>query len=107
MKTIAIVFLFIAGLLSGCSSTSFKNMKLPVVDASKATITHNNPLFNVQIEVTELKQLPDKVTAKRLSYTRSGRFSSTTIVVDDYVRERDSTKTGAPVEVVDDQPATE
>lgn len=75
-------------LCNGCTTTAGRNLRLPEISASEIYIKHQNPLFSAQIEADNVVDHGDYVTADKVSYDRDGRFTTTTVIVKGYRRDK-------------------
>jgi hypothetical protein len=87
MKT-ALALIPAALALTGCATT---NIDLPDVTAKEVYVSHQNPIFNVNLQADNLVDHGDHVTADRITYERGGRITSTTIRLEGYRRDKQAT----------------
>lgn len=84
MKRLLLLVLPLA--LTGCVSSK---INLPDVSANDLRIIHRNPIFSADITAENVQDHGDYVTADKLEYSRDGRFTSTTIIVKGYRRDKE------------------
>lgn len=84
MKTLILLPIL---LLTGCAT-----VKLPDITAKDVRIIHRNPIFSADVTAENVVDHGTYVTADKLEYSRDGRFTSTTIIVKDYRRDKEPAK---------------
>lgn len=80
-----LLLLLLALLFSGCATT---DVRLPAISANEVYIKHQNPLFSVNVDAENVVDHGAYVTADKLTYDRDGRFTTTSIIVKGYRRDK-------------------
>jgi hypothetical protein len=110
MKRIATTIAIIPAVLAFTGCATSEKLDLPNITAKEVWVSHQNPLFNVNLQADNLVDHGDRVTADRITYERGGRITSTTIRVEGYRRNKQPAEAAqavsAPAQIATPPPFT-